>query len=203
MRRTQRTSEQIKQRSVFRPLRTRTADLCVWEIDPPCCAVRCPLNACDQRIRAAFPVDDTLREIVLRILEYRERVADRCGDELGGCLPDRRGVIDGATAAFEDPQLFVLDEAIASNGPRHSQHHLGARRHPLFVDGLTVARRALPASAHPGELTDDACPLLRGGRLRESREGERSSEKSRARMHRCSVDWVRRAIATSFPARSS
>ena len=155
----------------------RTPHSRIRKIDSPNSPVRRPFDPRDERIRASFPIDDALRKIVLRILEYNERIAHRGGGEFRRRLTDRHRVVDGLPGALEDAELLVLDQAVAADGPRHPHHRFGLRCHPLLVDDLAVASSSLPTSGDPGEFVDGA-GALSGDRTGENGKNDNGSKKN-------------------------
>ena len=121
----------IQRLAPWQPFSFRTPNACVRKIDAAYCSAARPLDARDQRIRAATPVDDSLRKVVLRIGERDDRVADAGRDEIGRRLAGRFGMIDDARATIRQTELLV----------RRAQC-----RHGQFATCRSSCRRAVPST---------------------------------------------------------
>jgi hypothetical protein len=92
-----------------------------------------PLDPGGEPVRRGLLIADSLREIMLPILEHDAAGSNVDGVEHRARLFRRVGLVSQPATVFLQDDQLVVDQLAVANGAAHHQHAGAARSHPLLL----------------------------------------------------------------------
>ncbi len=113
--------------------------------------VHAALNSRGQSTIFIKPVDNSLREVVFKVLEYRAELQHFLQVEWRLCFPLQTCIIDDAIFRLRNPQILERCSPILANRPAQSEHHSATRSSPIFYRFSAIFTLD-PVPNKPGEI---------------------------------------------------